>query len=877
MELKDYQTHALAAFEKWREALADAEIKSQTAVAALQSVGVDIPAEIRHYPKTAWQKLAESGDVAPSAGRYVERTAAGGGPIPHICFKVPTGGGKTLLGAAALERLNRPTGLVLWMVPSNAIYRQTKAALWNREHPYRQMLERASCGRVKVLEKDGALAAGDVASYLCVMLVSLQSANRKENKDFLRMFRDSGRYATFFPDNDDALGDGRLLQEHPDLECHPDNGPVKHSLVNVFKMLRPVIVLDEAHKAYGQQSENTDEFVASVNRLNPELVIELSATPSGRRSNLLVDVSGVDLKNEEMIKLPVNIRTFNNAEWQYTLNEAHAELERLDAEAVALQQSEGRYLRPIAVVRVERTGAEQRDGRRIHAEDVREHLTHNLGVPPEAVAVQSSSRRELDGVDLRSEFTPVRWIITQAALMEGWDCPFAYLLVVLDNIQAKRAITQLVGRVMRQPDARRTGRPALNQCYVYCQNTSVGEAVQFVKAGLEQEGMSGLDDDVRSLQSVNIKMVTVERREGFRNKDIFLPKVLHTDGAGGWVELDYQRHILPGLKLEEVGPHDPQAAQPDAPRSQAAAVDLVEGAMPTQYQDPQEIYIDKTARVSWYARRLSDLMPNPFQAARVAGEMLQRMRDAGQDDAAIYAQRSSQAAQLRQHVAQVLDQQAKKVFKAKLDGGEIRFDLEVSGHPNHLVEKEPLLIPIEENDVRLQRSHGESFVQKSLFEPVYAQHFNELEKRFALYLDTQAALQWWHRVAVQQRGDYYIQGWRRNRVWPDFVAMGGEVHGKPSILVFETKGEHLRGNDDTEYKEKLFAVLEKKFSNRGKMTINDGPAQGVFRLVFDQEGFPDAESAISELRGAYNAAPAAQPWPEAEGGPKLGFGGDEPG
>ena len=852
MELKDYQTNALAAFEKWREALADAEIQAETAVAALQSVGADIPPEIRHYPKTAWQKLVETGEVAPSAGGYVERTAAGGGPIPHICFKVPTGGGKTLLGAAALERLNRPTGLVLWMVPSNAIYRQTKAALWNREHPYRQMLERASGGRVKVLEKDGALAAGDVASYLCVMLVSLQSANRKENKDFLRMFRDSGRYATFFPNNDDALGDGRLLQEHPDLERHPGNGPVKHSLVNVFKMLRPVIVLDEAHKAYGQQSENTDEFVASVNRLNPELVIELSATPSGRRSNLLVDVSGVDLKNEEMIKLPVNIRTFNNAEWQYTLNEAHAQLERLDDAAVALQQSEGRYIRPIAVVRVERTGAEQRDGQRIHAEDVREHLTHNLGVPPEAVAVQSSSRRELDGVDLRSEFTPVRWIITQAALMEGWDCPFAYLLVVLDNIQAKRAITQLVGRVMRQPDARRTGQAALDQCYVYCQNTGVGEAVQFVKAGLEQEGMSGLDDDVRSLQSVNIKMVTVERREGFRNKDIFLPKVLHTDGNGGWVELDYQRHILPGLNLGAVGPHDPQAAQPEAPQSQVAAVDLAEGAMPTQYYDPQELYIDKTARVSWYARRLSDVMPNPFQAARVAGEMLQRMRDAGQDDAAIYAQRSSQAAQLRQHVTKVLDKQAEDVFTAKLEGGEIRFDLEVSGH-NHLLEKS-FTIPIEENDAQLQR-FGKS-VQLSLFEPVYARHFNELERRFAFYLDAQKALQWWHRVAVRQRGDYYIQGWRRNRVWPDFVAMAGEVNGKPSVLVFETKGEHLRGNDDTKYKEKLFAALEEKFS-RGKMTINDGPAKGVFRLVFDQEGFPDAESAISNLRGAYNAAPAA--------------------
>ena len=116
------------------------------------------------------------------------------------------------------------------------------------------------------------------------------------------------------------------------------------------------------HKAYGQKAENSDEFVASINRLNPSLVIELSATPSNRRSNLLVDISGVDLKAEEMIKLPVQVTSFTNAEWQHTLIQAHAELERLTAEAVSLQQNEGRYIRPIAVVRVERTGGDQRDG-----------------------------------------------------------------------------------------------------------------------------------------------------------------------------------------------------------------------------------------------------------------------------------------------------------------------------------------------------------------------------------------------------------------------------------------------------------------------------------------------------------------------------------
>ena len=847
MELKDYQIRALDAFERWRDALSAAQQESAEDVAHYTRRGRPVPDDVRNYPKAAWRQLAASGGVALTAGPYVDRTATADYPIPHICFKVPTGGGKTLLAAAALERLNRPTGLVLWMVPSNAIYRQTKAALWSREHPYRQMLERASGGRVKVLEKDDQFTAGDVANYLCVMLVSLQSANRKTT-DYLKMFRDSGRYPTLFPDSDDALGDGKLRQQYLDLDPEDNNAPVKHSLFNVFKMLRPVIVLDEAHKAYGRKAQNSDEFVQSINRLNPSLVIELSATPSSRRSNLLVDISGVDLKLEEMIKLPVQVTSFTNAEWQYTLNEAHAELERLTNEAVSLQQSEGRYVRPIAVVRVERTGNDQRGRDYIHAEDVREYLTQNLGVPTDAVAVQSSDSKELVGVNLLSEFVPVQWIITKAALMEGWDCPFAYLLVMLDNTQARRAMTQLVGRVMRQPHARRTGRPALDQCYVYCQNTAVGEAVQFVKAGLEQEGMTGLDNEVHSGQSANFKMITVKRREQFRGETIFLPKVLHRDDNEGWIDLDYQRHILPGLDLDQVTAPDPQAGQEQGPSGETATVDVAPDDLPAVYHTPQDLYIDKTTRIAWYARRISDVMPNPFQGARVAGELVQHMRDADQDDDAIYGQRRALAEQLRRHVIKALDQQAEQVFRAKLGSGEIRFDLETDGR-NHLVEKSYEIL-IADSDVQLQ--HYGQPVQMSLFEPVFDRDFNNLERRFAFYLDEQRALQWWHRVAIRQRGDYYLQGWRRNRVWPDFVAMPGASDGKPSILVFETKGDLLKGNDDTNYKERLFAALEETF-NAGKMTVRDGPAKGVFRLVFDKEGFPDAETAFAMMNGKYSA------------------------
>lgn len=249
--------------------------------------------------------------------------------------------------------------------------------------------------------------------------------------------------------------------------------------------------------------------------------------------------------------------------------------------------SEGRYIRPIAVVRVERTGNDQRDNDRIHAEDVREHLTLNLGVPAEAVRVKSAQKDELGNEDLLSEYSQVRWIITRAALMESWDCPFAYVLVMLDNTTAQRAITQLVGRVMRQPHARRTERESLDQCYIYCWNTDVGVAVEQVKNGLEQEGLTGLGGQVFGTSS-ELKRVKVRRRERFQSKDIFLPLVLHREG-GDWVELDYQRHILPGVDWSSISEPDPQSGMPAPAAIQSASVDVGE-SLPI-FHESRELYI----------------------------------------------------------------------------------------------------------------------------------------------------------------------------------------------------------------------------------------------------------------------------------------------
>ena len=836
MELKEYQHRTLEAFDRWRKALDAARGEARTRVAALEGAGLEVSDTDRNFPRAAWKRLAEAGDVANPAAPYVERTDGVSRPIPHACFKIPTGGGKTLLGAAALERLEMQTGLVLWIVPTRAIYAQTRSAFWNREHPYRQMLERASGGRVKMLEKDVPFTRQDIKNYLCVMLLSFPSTNRWNAREFLRMFRDSGRYPTLFPASDDERASDALLERHPDLE-RSGEGAVKHSLFNAFKLLCPVVVLDEAHKAYG--GKGAGEFVASVNRLNPRMVIELSATPNRNVSNLLVDISGVDLKKEEMIKLPIEITSDDTAGWQETLSRAYDKLSDLSAEAESLDASEGRYIRPIAVVRVERTGKQQRSHDHIHAEDVREYLTQQLGVPPEAVAVKSAELDEIANEDLLSKHSPVRWIITKAALMEGWDCSFAYMLVMLDNTRSERALTQLMGRVMRQPHARLTGRDALDRSYVFCWQTAVDTAINQVKKGLEKEGLTGIGDDVFGRSATDMQVRTVRRREPFRNRDIFLPKVLHTDGNGGWRELDYHRHILSAIAWGSIS----APAQPaipgtgDGPSIEMIEFDLGDGYRPSVRQEAIEV--DTTVTLEWFTRQITDLIPNPWQAARIAGELIETLSRGGLSDEEIYAQRRFQVSQLREHVADQIERKAEDVFREKLHRGEIRFDLKAA-RPNFRM-YDSFDLAVSPNEPPL--TYNQQPVQRSLFETVLdSQLDTDLEKRFAFYADQHHAIQWWHRIAVRQQYEYYLRGWKPERIWPDFVAMSTNSDKKSQFLMVETKGKHL-DNPDTDYKRNLFDTLE-QWLNRGEtyecgmVQVDDGPAKGKFTIVFKEEEFP---------------------------------------
>ncbi len=888
MELKDYQQQALDALDRYLEALKEARQHADKTAAYLASDGIpdflieqveNLAKQTEDYPHIAWENLrktsvlpgvidAQGQNVIPE---HIPRKSASGEPIPHVCLKVPTGGGKTLLGVEAVRHLKLGTGFVLWLVPTKAIYAQTWDAFRNKEHPYRQILERASGGRVKLLQKDDRFTKQDIENHLCVMLLMLPAANRNRNKEFLKIFRDSSGYASFFPIEDDEQAHQALSEKHPDLETatadqshqprlamNPADSLIKQSLFNVLKLLRPTVILDEAHRAYGSRNpENNEQFVAAVNRLNPRFVLELSATPKLGISNILVNVSGLDLKEEEMIKLPIQLRNFPNSDWKYTLAQTKEERDRLEEVAKRFQQTEDlhlaplasqtlpfKHIRPIAVIRVDRTGKNQRDGVKVHAEDAREELIEALGVPAEQIKVKSSTQDELSGVDLMSPFCPVRYIITKDALKEGWDCPFAYLLALLDNTTAATAMTQLIGRVMRQPYARVTNLPELDSCYIFSYNQKVNTAVTNVKKGLEAEGLTGLGDFVEGTGAARVQR-TIERKPKYREMDIFLPRVLHKQGRS-WRELNYERDILRAIDWHQLGPV--------APINLGEAAQLQEIRATIHLQD--EAVIEKklqesaahTLEVGFFVRRLGDVLPNPWHAARLVKATLAAYREEGVDKETLYTHRLYLSEYLKRRLHDHVDALAETVFREKLEAGEIQFNIQADSALNYEMEK-TLVVNLTPEAKPMVHPHGDP-LQLNLFEQVFEAEFNNLETDFSLYLDKQNAIQWWHRIAAKQ--GYFLQGWRRDRVFPDFIAcLQQSQTGAQRLCIFETKGQHLEGNSDTTYKQKLIKTLETAYRNatqHGTMDITAPNNKTMsFRLLFEDSWGETVNETIADV------------------------------
>ncbi len=290
------------------------------------------------------------------------------------------------------------------------------------------------------------------------------------------------------------------------------------------------------------------------------------------------------------------------------------------------------------------------------------------------------------------------------------------------------------------------------------------------------------------------------------------PEYFGTQTGLEWRPFDYERDLLSRVDwaalhyaAEGFAPDEHESVErtltrvsvEDLGREDAAALPAVET---TEQDVPPELDIPAMVRL------LLDVVPNPWQGVRILNETLAVLRGRGISEQRLYTNRLFLLKAMREELRAQVHRATEAEFRRMLHDGELCFQLEASGDPKLNWElAESFEFDVTEDDRELRRENGQP-LERSLLEKVYRSQFNTLERPVAWYLDADAAVGWWHRIAVHH--DYHVQGWQRGRVYPDFlVCLRESGDGLVRLTVLETKGLHLRGNEDTEYKRRLFELL----------------------------------------------------------------------
>ncbi len=331
------------------------------------------------------------------------------------------------------------------------------------------MLDLAS-GTVKIVTIEEALrlSRATVEGQTVVIVATIQSF-RVEDTTGRKVYDQNGAFAEHVLN----VPAGRL----PDLLPGADGKP-KPSLVNMLRLRRPVVIVDEAHNA------RTDLSFATLGNVRPSCIVEFTATPArkGTPSNVLHHVSAAELKAAEMVKLPLRVITRHPSQRDQLLAEAITLRTGLEKISLAEAQNTGEYLRPIMLLQAERVDA---------CEPLRDRLVKEFGIAKDEVKISVGTLDELKNVrDIASPKCTVRFIITVQKLREGWDCPFAYVLCSLRETRSATAIEQIVGRILRLPRARAKQHPDLNCAYAFSISDSLPEVLNELREALESNGFT---------------------------------------------------------------------------------------------------------------------------------------------------------------------------------------------------------------------------------------------------------------------------------------------------------------------------------------------------------------------------------------------------
>ena len=496
--------------------------------------------------------------------------------VPQVCFKVPTGGGKTFLAANSLKPIfaSMPhihPKAVVWLVPSDAILSQTYKTLTDKNHAYRKKIDVDFGNKVEVYSKQQLLNGQNfnptsVSDNLSIFVLSYDSF-RTSKKDGRKAYQENGSLLPFVRFKQDS---SNLLEDTDET-----------ALIQVIRKLNPVVIVDESHHATSKLSKEM------LQNFNPSFVLDLTATPK-KGSNIISFVDARQLKAENMVKLPVIV--YNRKSQEDVFISAVSLRRKLELEAVQGQKNGGKYIRPIVLFQAQpKNNADSTTYEKI------KHTLMEMGIPESEIAIKTADKDELKNIDLSSSDCNIRYIITINALKEGWDCPFAYILATVANRTSSIDVEQILGRILRLPNTKKNESEVLNLSYVITSSNAFYATLDKVVVGLNAAGFTSKDYRVDDCEEVVDEQQTTQ--EVNSQTELPLDNIQVGNDDKDTDELDRLNVELMKMQLETLENESAETGKEDSSVSSNAINDMLEHAKSQnelywqEFQETEENYV----------------------------------------------------------------------------------------------------------------------------------------------------------------------------------------------------------------------------------------------------------------------------------------------
>jgi len=411
-------------------------------------------------------------------------------PIPFVGqLRAVTGAGKTPILAEAISGVG--DAVVIWTSKSSAVVEQTYNNLRSR---YRGLLPET--GVTILRDRPNQPEWNELVSAergLTIWTLTTASWNEADAAK-------SG-----------GATDARLnLHRENQLDWAGNQSPWEQ----LKQLERPLwVVSDESHNQTDTQLDvlaalrPVGFFMASATPVHGELFDEWQRVL--RRDDVwgeIVDAGQVPVRTREVVAAELLKTTIDFVDYQSGTEESLDGALAALAELYTAAEAEQASVSPRAIYVVEKSNAPRGSKDTPRPVVIWEYL-RKQGVPAEEIAIFTDTKELPEGAERVSSLSKLlpryRHIIFNQSLQEGWDDPEAYVCYFDGVTRSFVRIRQIVGRVLRQPNAQRYASESLNTATLIL-NTAT-DTYEQVLSDLRSELRLYAPDDEPDRSAIRVK------------------------------------------------------------------------------------------------------------------------------------------------------------------------------------------------------------------------------------------------------------------------------------------------------------------------------------------------------------------------------------